>query len=242
MSIVALIEDDKETSCAYAKILKESGIEVDQYFSSEAAKAGILSKSYDGYLLDLELDLFEYNGLEIIPFIQDKLNISGSRSKPIPVLIVSGHPASEYRSITQNFFTPWDHLEKPVEPLKTLVIMTKMLIRFANEEYKKNNSGTHKKNTKLKIKNGIDVYWNDKRVIGITMTLYKILQKLTEAEGGDVTFKSLHDLTNSYETNHYKQKQAVRVHIKRLKDTFKDIDENFNCIEPVFGKGYRWKD
>lgn len=238
MSRVALLEDDLDTSNDFSKALREAEIDVDQYFTTEDAIEGIKRYSYDGYIMDLEINYIPYDGLGIIDAIKEKLRLQSNHNKTIPVLVVSGHPETEYKSICHRFFSAWDHLQKPVEPLGKLVAMTKMMLRFSHEEYplEKLNFGS----SQLRIEKGAKVLWNGKKVIGITMTLFRFLEILIDRKNEEVTYKELHDLTSSYESDPVRMKASVRAHIKRLKDSFLEVDSEFDRIKPVFGKGYSW--
>jgi two-component system OmpR family response regulator len=43
------------------------------------------------------------------------------------------------------------------------------------------------------------------------------------------------------DSNIYVDEGTITSHIKRIRKKFKEIDESFDCIETVYGIGYRWK-
>lgn len=235
MHRIALIEDDKATSDLYSKTLRQANIEVDQFFEIEDAKKNLRLKEYDAYILDLELNHITYDGLKIVPVIQDILKSRNNKSI-IPILVVSGHPPGEYKEISQNFFTAWDYIQKPVEPIKNLVSMTQRLLQFAYQQ--RESIGKDESINNLSF-HDTNVLWKGNRV-SLPMTLYKFLRCLVKEKKRVVTFNELHQLTASLETDRLKKKGNVRAHIKRLREAFQVSDLDFDAIKPIHGKGYMW--
>lgn len=236
MPKVAIIEDNIETSNAYAAALMDVGIETDQLLDVDNARKKIQENQYDAYLLDLDLDDIKYDGLSLVPYMQKNYNYDDTIGQTTPILIVSGHPPQDYKAISQKFFTAWDHISKPVE-LDDLVSMVRLLLKFSKDQKSKKPSITNR----LLLKN-TEAYWDGKKVPGLSMIPYKFLQCLVDNIGEPITFNELYKLTNGYERDFQKINTAVRVHIRRLRISFKEVDSRFDCIQSVRSKGYEWVD
>ncbi len=86
--------------------------------------------------------------------------------------------------------------------------------------------------------------WDGKE-IGLTLTEFNILCRLTEFPGTDVPYRDIYDLVHGegfiagsgvegYRAN-------VRTFIKRIRKKFRELDDAFDLIENYPGFGYRWR-
>jgi len=105
MTRVAVIEDDVPTSNQLKGWIlgARSGIDVDQWFTYDDAAAAIDRETYDLVVLDIELGRERHAGVALINAINKRCRT--------PVLVVSGMPASVYRSIMKAL-DAWDYLQK----------------------------------------------------------------------------------------------------------------------------------
>lgn len=82
--------------------------------------------------------------------------------------------------------------------------------------------------------------------VELTLTEFKMVHYLAAHAGTDVKYRELYDLVHGegfvagagddgYRAN-------IRTFIKRIRQKFRDLDPNFECIENYPGYGYRWKD
>ena len=88
-------------------------------------------------------------------------------------------------------------------------------------------------------------YWKEKQV-DLSLTEFKMLLYLVSRAGNDVRYRELYDLVHGkdfvagpgeegYRTN-------VRTFIKRIRQKFRMVDDEFEHIENYPGFGYRWHD
>ncbi len=87
--------------------------------------------------------------------------------------------------------------------------------------------------------------WNGNQ-LGLTLTEFKIIVMLAENGGRDVSYREIYDVVHGegfvagdgeigYRTN-------VRAFIKRIRQKFRDADQDFSAIQNYPGFGYRWHD
>lgn len=85
--------------------------------------------------------------------------------------------------------------------------------------------------------------WRDAD-IGLTLSEYKVLSLLTDRSGHDVSYRQIYDCVRGegfiagagpegYRAN-------VRTMIKRIRQKFRALDHDFDCIANYSGFGYRW--
>jgi len=82
-------------------------------------------------------------------------------------------------------------------------------------------------------------HWGDKNVT-LTVTEFLILQALAARPGVVKTRDSLMDA--AYDDQVYVDDRTIDSHIKRLRKKFKQVDDNFDVIETLYGVGYRFKE
>lgn len=86
--------------------------------------------------------------------------------------------------------------------------------------------------------------WNGQR-LDLSLTEFRIVHHLARHNGSDVHYRELYDLVHGegfiageggegYRAN-------VRTFVKRIRQKFRDIDPDFECIENYPGFGYRWR-
>jgi two-component system, OmpR family, response regulator ChvI len=82
--------------------------------------------------------------------------------------------------------------------------------------------------------------------VGLTLTEFNIVAYLTEHSDRDVSYREIYDIVHGegfvagdgdigYRTN-------VRAFIKRIRQKFRDVDQDFSQIRNYPGFGYRWRD
>ena len=82
-------------------------------------------------------------------------------------------------------------------------------------------------------------HWDNKPVT-LTVTEFLILQALAPRPGVVKTRDALMDA--AYDDQVYVDDRTIDSHIKRLRKKFKQVDDNFDVIETLYGVGYRFKE
>jgi len=82
-------------------------------------------------------------------------------------------------------------------------------------------------------------HWDNKPVT-LTVTEFLILQALASRPGVVKTRDALMDA--AYDDQVYVDDRTIDSHIKRLRKKFKQVDDNFDVIETLYGVGYRFKE
>lgn len=125
MPRIAIIEDDRPTSNQLSQWAAKAvpGAQIDQLLTRQEAEAAIRTTTYDLITLDIELGADRNAGVSLIH--------EATKSRPVPVLVVSGMPADLYRGVMKAL-DAWDYLQKPVgehDFNQTLLSMLNVAVR-----------------------------------------------------------------------------------------------------------------
>jgi DNA-binding response OmpR family regulator len=225
MTKIAVIEDSKEVNDAIASFCKKlkKDVSVDQFYDRETAERAIEQTNYSLIVLDIELPPEKNAGVGIL-----KANITHYKS---PVMVVSGLDPSFYRSIMQELDV-WDYLEKPISPDgDEFVTAALKVLRGTQEQISSDNENC------LVFDNfsGRASYKN--KPLNLPQTAKLILRRLYENRGSVVLYPQFFDLVISG-----KNSEAIRQHVKTIRDAFIDIEESPDHIQTIRMKGVQWQD
>ena len=224
---VAVIEDDVPTSNQLRGWIETArpGTVVHQWFTRDDAAAAIEREFYDLVVLDIELGRERHAGVAVI----NAINKRGST----PVLVVSGMPASIYRSIMKAL-DAWDYLQKSDFVEQEFVETFLDMLRAA----KSKSTATQVQNARAEL--SLDPLrqnspiWRGQR-INLPLTAQRILDALYQRRGQVVSYDELFQVVKSG-----RNRDNVRKHVSTIREAFREIDPQFDGIENVPMRGFRW--
>ncbi|MCH8617600.1 response regulator [Undibacterium sp. TS12] len=237
---VAVIEDDMPTSNQLKTWIEAAkpGIQVDQWFSRDDAEAAISRENYDLVVLDIELGRERHAGVAIINAI--------NKQHATPVLVVSAMPATIYRSIMKAL-DAWDYLQKATFEEADFIETFLEILRSVRE--RKQHKESLKENGKDAAKTSVTAdqlsmdplrqrtpIWRGQR-INLPLTAQRILAALFAQRGQVVSYEDLYEVVKSG-----RNRDNIRKHVSTIRDAFREIDPDFECIENVPMRGFRWVD
>ena len=225
---VAVIEDDVPTSNQLKGWIEVArpGVRVDQWFTHDEAAVAIDREVYDLVVLDIELGRERHAGVAIINAI--------NKRRGTPVLVVSGMPASIYRSIMKALVA-WDYLQKSdfgeTEFIETFLEMLRAargrgaLSAGASGLASELSLDPLRQNSPL---------WRGQRV-NLPLTAQRILDVLYQKRGQVVSYEEFYQVVKSG-----RNRDNVRKHVSTIRDAFREVDPQFDLIENVPMRGFRW--
>jgi DNA-binding response OmpR family regulator len=232
MNRVAVIEDDIPTSNQLAGWIKSAkpGIHIDQWFNRDDAEAALAKEHYDVVVLDIELGRERHAGVAII-------NLINKLYQGTPVLVVSAMPATIYRSIMKAL-DAWDYLQKTTFEEADFIDTFLDILRVA----KNRNDSAVKEPAAVADELMLDPLWQRTPMwrgqrINLPLTAQRILATLYQHRGHVVSYDQLFDVVKSG-----RNRDNVRKHVSTIRDAFRDVDPDFNTIENVPMRGFRWMD
>lgn len=225
MTRIAIIEDSVEVSNALASFCSKLGKDIiaDQLYDRETAEKAIKETNYDLIVLDIELPPETNAGVGIIA-----TNIKHHKS---PVMVVSGLDPFLYRSIMKELDI-WDYLEKPISPDgQEFVTSALRVLRAKSADAHANGSKTISMNNSTGKVSYLD------RPLNLPQTAKLILVRLYEKKGTCVAYEDFFDLVKTG-----KNSDAIRQHIKTIREALADIGESKDHIAVIRMKGVQWLD
>ena len=99
---------------------------------------------------------------------------------------------------------------------------------------------------KLELRTDISRAYYDSKRVDLTLTEFHIVSLLVNAVDSDISYRQIYDLVRGKDFVAGFGEDGFRVNvrsfIKRIRQKFREVDENFNCIANYPGYGYRWLD
>ena len=227
MTQVALIEDDLPTSNQLAGWVRsvDKSIQIEQWFNRDDAEAALTRKRYDVVLLDIELGRERHAGVAL-------LNAINKQNLGTPVLVVSAMPAALYRGIMKAL-DAWDYLQKTTFDETEFVDTFVALLRVAKVTQARDSSGNAQELS-------LDPLWQRSPTwrgerINLPLTAQRILATLYARPGQVVSYEELFAVVKSG-----RSRDNVRKHISTIRDAFREIDPDFDRVENIPMRGFRW--
>lgn len=226
---VAVIEDDIPTSNQLKEwiLAARPGIAVDQWFNRDDAEAAIARENYDLVTLDIELGRERHAGVAVI-------NAINKTGRGTPVLVVSAMPAAIYRSIMKAL-DAWDYLQKTTFEEADFIETFLEILRASRDKAgaKPEPAGDELSIDPLRQSTPL---WRGKRV-NLPLTAQRILAALYQRKGQVVSYDDLFQVVKSG-----RNRDNIRKHISTIREAFRELDEDFDRIENIPMRGFRWSD
>ncbi len=231
MLTVAVIEDDPPTSAQLRGWIESArpDVRVEQWYTRDDAEAAIARQHYDVVVMDIELGRERHAGVALINAI--------NKQHATPVLVVSAMPATIYRSIMKAL-DAWDYLQKTTFEESDFVDTFLEILRASKSQREREAKAPEPADDELSLdplRQG-SPRWRGQR-INLPLTAQRILAALHEQRGHVVSYEDLFNVVKSG-----RNRDNVRKHISTIRDAFREIDPEFDGIENVPMRGFRWAD
>jgi DNA-binding response OmpR family regulator len=229
MTKIAVIEDDLPMSNQLKGWILSArpGIQVDQWFNRDDAEAAIAREDYDAVVLDIELGRERHAGVAIINAI--------NKQRATPVLVVSAMPAAIYRSIMKAL-DAWDYLQKTTFEEADFIETFLDILRTAKPKSGDKAPVASGDELQLDPLRQNTALWRGQRV-NLPLTAQRILAALYAHRGEVVSYEDLYKVVKSG-----RNRDNIRKHVSTIRDAFKEMDAQFDGIENVPMRGFRWSD
>lgn len=236
MALVAVIEDDLPTSNQLKGWIESArpGIVVEQWFTRDDAESALARQEYDLVVLDIELGRERHAGVAIINVIN---KLAQTRAHATPVLVVSAMPATIYRSIMKAL-DAWDYLQKTTFSENDFIDTFLEILRAVKERKGKQDSPAQALAADAELEmdplRQRSPTWRGQR-INLPLTAQRILAVLFQQRGQVVSYEDLFEVVKSG-----RNRDNIRKHVSTIREAFREIDPDFEAIENVPMRGFRW--
>jgi DNA-binding response OmpR family regulator len=204
------------------------GITVDQWFNRDDAEAAIAREDYALVTLDIELGRERHAGVAII-------NAINKTGRGTPVLVVSAMPAAIYRSIMKAL-DAWDYLQKTTFEEADFIETFLEILRAGRAKDASKPVELPADELSLDPLRQSTPLWRGKRV-NLPLTAQRILATLYQRRGDVVSYDDLFQVVKSG-----RNRDNIRKHISTIREAFRELDEDFDRIENIPMRGFRWSD
>ncbi len=228
---IALVDDDRNILTSLSKALEAEGYRIRTYNDGVAALEALAEQPADLGIFDIKMPRMD--GMELLRKIRMKSDM--------PVIFLT----SKDEEIDELFGLKMgadDYIAKPFS-LRLVIERVKAILRRSSIK-----DGTLAPSPQAAIlERGMlkmdperhTCHWDSKNVT-LTVTEFLILQALAQRPGVVKSRDALMDA--AYEDQVYVDDRTIDSHIKRLRKKFKEVDDDFDVIETLYGVGYRFKE
>ena len=230
---IALIDDDQNILASVSIALEAEGYEVTSYNDGEEGLNGVLANPVDLVILDVKMPRMD--GIEVIKKLKEETEI--------PVIFLTSKD-DEIDEVLGLRMGAEDYITKPFSQRLLIERIRVILRRQESIQEQLKNRETYVQSQKiergfLKLDDERHLCTWRNQVLDLTVTEYLLIKSLAINPGH---VKSREQLMNfAYGENIYVDDRTIDSHIKRLRKKFKDVDDDFDLIETVYGIGYRYK-
>ena len=231
MPTIALVDDDRNILTSVSIALEAEGYRIMTYTDGASALDGFKTSPPDLAILDIKMPRMD--GMELLRRLRQKSD----------VLVI--FLTSKEEQIDELFGLKMgadDFIRKPFSQ-RLLVERVKTLLRRSSSK-----DGVNPKEADAKVlERGLlrmdperhTCTWKNEPVV-LTVTEFLILQALATRPGVVKSRNALMDA--AYDDQVYVDDRTIDSHIKRLRKKFKQVDDDFEMIETLYGVGYRFKE
>jgi two-component system response regulator ChvI len=232
MATIALVDDDKNILESVTMLLEQEGYHVRAYSDGAAALGALTATPPDLAILDIKMPRMD--GLELLRRLRQHADL------PVIFLTSKDEEIDELMGLNAGAD---DYIRKPFSQ-RLLLERVKAVLRRNDTHKTPAVPGEVKKEALVRGKLALDPQrhectWDGKPV-RLTVTEFLILQCLAQRPGFVKSRDNLMDA--AYDDQVYVDDRTIDSHIKRLRRKFKQVDDNFDAIETLYGVGYRYRE
>jgi two-component system OmpR family response regulator len=224
-----LVEDDVVIRDNYADILAEEGFEVSVFGNRHDAMAHFNEVSPDIALLDIGLEEEREGGFQLCTDLR-------YLSPKLPIIFLTSR-SEEFDRISGLRLGADDYLTKDIS-IDYLTVRIEALLRRIETLAKHPSAADSVKNvvrgSLLIDQSELVAFWKG-QAVDLSLTQLWMIKELVSNSGQVKSYSKLMRAANLVV-----EPNTITAHIKTIRDRFKAIDNDFNCIKTERGLGYRW--
>ncbi len=230
-STIALVDDERNILQSLGMALEAEGYKVRTYNDGASALEALTEEPADLGIFDIKMPRMD--GMELLRRVRQQSDM--------PVIFLT----SKDEEIDQLFGLKMgadDYIAKPFSQRLIIERVRAILRRIqAKDGQAPQVEVAHiLERGKLKLDPERHTCHWDNKAVTLTVTEFLILQALATRPGVVKTRDALMDA--AYDDQVYVDDRTIDSHIKRLRKKFKQVDDDFDVIETLYGVGYRFKE
>ncbi|MEW6998513.1 proteobacterial dedicated sortase system response regulator [Colwelliaceae bacterium BS250] len=224
---IAIVEDDEAIRENYAAALRKQGFIVQTYKNKQQALNAFALALPHLAILDIGLEDEFDGGFDICRYLREKSDI-------LPIIFLTARD-SDADIISGLRLGANDYVSKTMS-FANLSARIHAILNYLKFIEKPQQDDIISQGQLTINKDRLCIHWQDK-LVNTTITEFWMIHSLALTPGH---VKSKEQLMQ--DSNITVDDNTVTAHIKRIRKKFSTQDNNFNCIDTVYGMGYRWHD
>ena len=232
MSRIALVDDDRNILTSVSITLEAEGFEVETYKDGQSALDGFNSRMPELAVLDIKMPRMD--GMDLLQRLRQKSNI------PVIFLTSKDDEIDELMGLRMGAD---DYVKKPfsqrllVERIRSILRRQEAIATDATGVPEESQILVRGELTMDPLRHAVK--WKG-RDVSLTVTEFLLLQALAQRPGFVKNRDQLMDV--AYDDQVYVDDRTIDSHIKRLRKKMREVDDEFNAIETLYGIGYRYNE
>jgi two-component system response regulator ChvI len=230
MPTIALVDDDENILVSLKIFFEQEGYTVRAYTDGASALAALAETPPDVAILDIKMPRMD--GIEVLRRLR--------QSSSLPVIFLTSKDDETDEAIGLSVGAD-DYIKKPFSQ-RLLNERVKALLRRTRAA-----AGAPEPNDRKSIVRGLLTLDPNRHAcswkgdpVRLTVTEFLILQALAQRPGYVKSRDQLMDV--AYDDQVYVDDRTIDSHIKRLRKKFREVDNEFDAIETLYGVGYRYNE
>ncbi len=229
---IALVDDDRNILTSVAMALEAEGYAVRSFADSTEALREIVARPPDLAVLDIKMPRMD--GMELLGKLR--------KQSQLPVIFLTSKDDEVDEALGLRMGAD-DYITKPFSQ-RLLVERIRAILRRQEMVRDKANGAAGAEPPLVRGELTLDparhvCTWKGCDV-SLTVTEFLLLKALAQRPGMVKTRDQLMD--SAYGEHVYVDDRTIDSHIKRLRKKFKEVDDDFQHIETLYGLGYRYRD
>ena len=228
---IALVDDDRNILTSVAMTLESEGFTVRTFSDGAEALRGLAAQPVDLAILDIKMPRMD--GMELLERLRKQSDL------PVIFLTSKDDEVDELMGLRMGAD---DYIKKPFSQ-RLLIERIRALLRrksLGKVDPTAAPSGDVIQRGELLLDPARHVCSWTKKNVDLTVTEFLLLKALAQRPGHVKSRDQLMDA--AYGENIYVDDRTIDSHIKRLRKKFKQVDNEFNEIETLYGVGYRYRE
>jgi len=224
---IVIVEDEPAIRDNYAEMLQHQGYQVTTYSNKDEAEYAFQTILPDLVLLDIGLHDEVEGGFDLCRQLRQQ-------SATLPIIFLTARD-NDFDTISGLRLGADDYLTKDIS-LPHLSARISALFRRIKAIHQQPEEAKNIILGRLTMNlERLELYWNA-QIIDLSLTEFWMIYSLIKHPGH---VKSRDQLMQ--DANTIVDDSTITSHIKRIRQKFILLDKTFDCIETVYGAGYRWR-
>ena len=224
---IVIVEDEPTIRDNYTEMLLRQGYQVNAYATKQEAENAFNQSTPDLVLLDIGLEDEIEGGFDLCRQLRQI-------SDTLPIIFLTARD-NDFDTISGLRLGADDYLTKDIS-LPHLSARISALFRRVQAIQNQPQEEKLLIISELQINlERLEIQWQN-QIVDLSLTEFWMVHSLIKHPGHVKSREQLMDDASTVVDD-----STITSHIKRIRQKFSQIEKNFNCIETIYGAGYRWR-